>query len=536
MVLCAFIGIASVTISSAEVTELTVPPWVVQGETLSISGKASPYEEVWIGSSFEIALSVSEEFGNYSREFIGIDFPWGEKTFSVTAENIKNIRISLYPVFWQTIEYPSEGPLSATDGTATISISFPVTWEGITLDISGEKDVKVYGDAANGATSVNLKVDTTLKSDEDYAPLADENGDFSLDISTGGVPLGEFLITARGEDGETIEKTVEVVSMEPTPTPTASPTPTPTASPTPTPTASPTPTPTASPTPTPTASPTPTPTPAPTPIFDTGSGTYPSISGIHNGTLKPKQTITVYKMYTYPCSGTGGHSEYVRIYYNESGETIAEGDWTGYGCDWHNITFNDPFTLKSDVTYDYTIRTGSYPQIIHKQNHIALDGSSITCSEFIDANGKSYKDWIPAIKFFQSAAPFDTGPGTYPSISGTHNGTITPSHDVFVSKMYTYPCQGTGGHSEYVRIWNESNWNVTANWTGYTGDRDNITFSKPFILLANKTYNYSIMTGSYPQIIHKPVVNTTAGAITCTEFRDANGKSYKDWIPAIILR
>ena len=63
----------TITLTSAEVTELNVPPVVVQGETLSISGKASPNEEVWVGSSFEIALPVSD--GEYSREFIGIDFP-----------------------------------------------------------------------------------------------------------------------------------------------------------------------------------------------------------------------------------------------------------------------------------------------------------------------------------------------------------------------------------------------------------------------------------------------------------------------------
>lgn len=42
--------------------------------------------------------------------------------------------------------------------------------------------------------------------------------------------------------------------------------------------------------------------------------------------------------------------------------------------------------------------TGSYPQIFHKQNHTALDGSIITCTEFIDANGRRYEDWIPTIR------------------------------------------------------------------------------------------------------------------------------------------
>ena len=138
----------SVTLTSAEVTELTVPTWVMQGETLSISGKAAPNEAVWTGCTFELSLPVSN--GAYYQEFIGIDFPEGEKTFSVTAENVKDMRVSLYPVFFWTIEYPTEGPLNATNGTATISVSFPTTceelgegWENVTLYIRGEKDVKV---------------------------------------------------------------------------------------------------------------------------------------------------------------------------------------------------------------------------------------------------------------------------------------------------------------------------------------------------------------------------------------------------------
>ncbi|MGB2841340.1 MAG: phospholipase D-like domain-containing protein [Halobacteriota archaeon] len=132
-------------------------------------------------------------------------------------------------------------------------------------------------------------------------------------------------------------------------------------------------------------------------------------------------------------------------------------------------------------------------------------------------------------------ALFDTGPGTYPSIFGTHNGTITPNQTITVSKLYTYPCTGTGGHTEYARIWNKT-WNVTANWAGYQGDWHNISFSDSFILTANETYNYTIRTGSYPQIIHEHEFNATGGKITCTEFIDANEKRYDDWIPAIKLR
>jgi len=43
------------------------------------------------------------------------------------------------------------------------------------------------------------------------------------------------------------------------------------------------------------------------------------------------------------------------------------------------------------------IRTGSYPQIIHAREK-AVEGGIITCEEFVDANGRRYDDWIPAIR------------------------------------------------------------------------------------------------------------------------------------------
>ena len=63
---------------------------------------------------------------------------------------------------------------------------------------------------------------------------------------------------------------------------------------------------------------------------------------------------------------------------------------------------------------------------------------------------------------------FDTGAPSnpYPSIAGTHTGTIMPNRTITVNKLYTYPCAGTGGHTEYARIWNKT-WNATATWNGY---------------------------------------------------------------------
>jgi len=153
----------------------------------------------------------------------------------------------------------------------------------------------------------------------------------------------------------------------------------------------------------------------------------------------------------------------------------------------------------------------------------------------------SDKDKYPLMEHWENyfaPAPsvFDTGPSEnpYPSIFGTHNGTITPNQTIIATKLYTYPCAGTGGHTEYARIWNKT-WNATATWDSYAGDWHSITFDKPVVLLPNKTYNYTIRTGSYPQIHHNTSLLTPNGWINCTKFTDANGRVYYDWVPAIML-
>jgi len=130
----------------------------------------------------------------------------------------------------------------------------------------------------------------------------------------------------------------------------------------------------------------------------------------------------------------------------------------------------------------------------------------------------------------------DTGLGTYPSIAGVHNGTITPNQTLRISKLYTYPCTGTGGHTEYAAFYYLNGTTIAeAYWDGYVEDWHNISFDKSFTLLANETYNYTIRTGSYPQIIHEQSKEVTGGTITCIDFEDSNGKTYTDWIPAIML-
>ena len=167
-----------------------------------------------------------------------------------------------------------------------------------------------------------------------------------------------------------------------------------------------------------------------------------------------------------------------------------------------------------------------------EKSTLVLSNGMLVNAEAEEIKAEWYDDEVTVVLTI-----FDTGEGTYPSISGTHKGTITPSTDIPVHKMYTYPCIGTGGHSEYVKIWNATWEGVETHWIGYIGDYHNISFSEPFTLEAGETYSYTIITGSYPQIHHTDEleVESGTGTIRCTEFVDINGKVYTDWIPAIKL-
>ncbi|MBA5942306.1 MAG: leucine-rich repeat domain-containing protein [Methanophagales archaeon] len=122
----------------------------------------------------------------------------------------------------------------------------------------------------------------------------------------------------------------------------------------------------------------------------------------------------------------------------------------------------------------------------------------------------------------------------YPSIAGTFTGTITPTKTITATKLYTYAIIGTGGHTKYALIYNET-WAAEASWDGFVGDWRNISFNRTVLLMPYETYNITLITGSYPQIHHVKALETESGWINTSSFVDVNEKEHDGWIPAIRL-
>ena len=269
----------------------------------------------------------------------------------------------------------------------------------------------------------------------------------------------------------------------------------------------------------------------------------------NNANLNKNIGINLYK----PSNNTlvennaSSNNKYGIRFYSSSANTIYLNNFINNTDNVYSYNSTNIWNSTSKITYTYNGNTytnylGNYWDDYKEKYPDAeeVDGTGIwntPCS--IDSDNDSY----PLVKHFEnyvvpSENIFDTGASAnpYPSIRGLHNGTITPNQAITVQKLYTYPCAGTGGHTEYARIWNKTIGEyAVAEWNGYIGDYLNISFNKTLTLKEGVIYNYTIRTGSYPQIIHESAFNTTGGTITCDKFIDANGKIYSNWIPAIRL-
>jgi len=204
------------------------------------------------------------------------------------------------------------------------------------------------------------------------------------------------------------------------------------------------------------------------------------------------------------------------------------------------ITFNASSSYDPDgtiVSYEWDFGDGNITNTTHEiLNHSYSEAGSYEVTLTVTDDKGATNSTTKIITVYSPTAIFDTGrpENPYPSISGEFVGMIRTNTTIIAMKLYTYACEGTGGHTEHALICN-STWCAYAEWEGYKEDWMNISFNKTVILMPYEIYNMTIVTGSYPQIHHTDALSTKNGWINCTEFVDANGKKYDNWIPAIRL-
>ncbi|MBC2697342.1 MAG: PGF-pre-PGF domain-containing protein [ANME-2 cluster archaeon] len=162
--------------ASAAVSELFVTPEnPVVGDTITISGTASPDEPVNVVVSFEKTVSPSD--GMYLYRMDGIEVPSGSNTFTVTARDVVDLNVRLKLSLWWT------KPAVATGGIATVSHS--------NLE-PGIYSAQIDGTPAAGTPHVTL--DITAAQDIN----ADASGNFVYSYATNSIPIGDFQLIVSG--------------------------------------------------------------------------------------------------------------------------------------------------------------------------------------------------------------------------------------------------------------------------------------------------------------------------------------------------
>jgi len=171
IILTLFLGVTAFT-ATAKVTDWELSPENPKiGDTLIISGIASPEEEVEISISFEKTVPVY--LREYNYEFENVEILNFNNLFTVRAEGIESLKVKMKMILSKTESS------RADDGIAVVSYS------GVS---PGTYKVRVDGIAEEGASSVNLKVITVQRLN------AGTDGKFSYRYNTGSVPSRKFKI------------------------------------------------------------------------------------------------------------------------------------------------------------------------------------------------------------------------------------------------------------------------------------------------------------------------------------------------------
>jgi hypothetical protein len=145
------------------------------GETITISGRASPGQEISLSTSFGMGLPVEEGRYEYQTK---VTVPQTPNRITVAAENVKDFNAGIKLGIWITKGFPPSG------GKVRLSqANVP----------AGEYNLKMFGEAQPGSGEVGIEVEAETR------VKADSQGRYALDVDTSGIPAGEYRIEVAGE-------------------------------------------------------------------------------------------------------------------------------------------------------------------------------------------------------------------------------------------------------------------------------------------------------------------------------------------------
>lgn len=144
------------------------------GDTITITGSASPNDAVSLRSSFGMNLPVSSGQYEYATSVI---VPQTPNRITVTAKNVKDFNAGVKLGIWVTKSFePSRGTVRLSQADVP----------------AGSYNLKMFGAALPGSTAVPVSVEAETE------VKADSQGKYVLDIDTTGIPAGEYRIEAGG--------------------------------------------------------------------------------------------------------------------------------------------------------------------------------------------------------------------------------------------------------------------------------------------------------------------------------------------------
>ncbi|MBA2853118.1 hypothetical protein HNP89_001075 [Methanococcus maripaludis] len=178
------------------ISEVTVFPENPEvGDTIILTGKTNPNEEVSCSAWFEINPIISQPY--YGTLLYDVSIPEPPNNFKVTASNVQNLDVSIKMGVWVTISDDAD-----SSGNAVVSKS--KVPEGV-------YDIKIGGKIKDTSEPVTLKVYASTKI------TADENGNFEYRYSTDSIDEGTTIYLNIG--GVSKEVTVQGTTPAPVVTP-----------------------------------------------------------------------------------------------------------------------------------------------------------------------------------------------------------------------------------------------------------------------------------------------------------------------------